>query len=279
MKLHTIDTGLFKLDGGAMFGVVPRSMWERLTTPDSKGMCTWAMRCMLIEDGNKLILIDCGLGNKQEEKFFSHYQPHGEDTLTKSLNKLGFTESDITDVLLTHLHFDHCGGAIKREGDKLIPAFSNATYWSNEKHWDWAIHPNAREKASFLKENILPIQESGQLKFVEDGSTAIHPSVLIKTVSGHTESMLIPHISYKGNTIVYAADLFPSRWHIPIPYVMAYDTRPLLTLEEKLAFLPNAAENNYLLFFEHDPTVELCSLQATERGVKEKECFRLAEIG
>jgi glyoxylase-like metal-dependent hydrolase (beta-lactamase superfamily II) len=279
MKLHTIDTGLFKLDGGAMFGVVPRSMWERLTTPDSKGMCTWAMRCMLIEDGNKLILIDCGLGNKQEEKFFSHYQPHGEDTLTKSLNKLGFTESDITDVLLTHLHFDHCGGAIKREGDKLIPAFSNATYWSNEKHWDWAIHPNAREKASFLKENILPIQESGQLKFVEDGSTAIHPSVLIKTVSGHTESMLIPHISYKGNTIVYAADLFPSRWHIPIPYVMAYDTRPLLTLEEKLAFLPNAAENNYLLFFEHDPSEELCSLQATERGVKEKECFRLAEIG
>ena len=279
MKLHTIDTGLFKLDGGAMFGVVPRSMWERLTTPDSKGMCTWAMRCMLIEDGNKLILIDCGLGNKQDEKFFSHYQPHGEDTLTKSLNKLGFTESDITDVLLTHLHFDHCGGAIKREGDKLIPAFSNATYWSNEKHWDWAIHPNAREKASFLKENILPIQESGQLKFIEDGSTAIHPSVLIKTVSGHTESMLIPHISYKGNTIVYAADLFPSRWHIPIPYVMAYDTRPLLTLEEKLAFLPNAAENNYLLFFEHDPTVELCSLQATERGVKEKECFRLAEIG
>lgn len=279
MKLHTIDTGLFKLDGGAMFGVVPRSMWERLTTPDSKGMCTWAMRCMLIEDGNKLILIDCGLGNKQDEKFFSHYQPHGEDTLTKSLNKIGFTESDITDVLLTHLHFDHCGGAIKREGDKLIPAFSNATYWSNEKHWDWAIHPNAREKASFLKENILPIQESGQLKFIEDGSTAIHPSVLIKTVSGHTESMLIPHISYKGNTIVYAADLFPSRWHIPIPYVMAYDTRPLLTLEEKLAFLPNAAENNYLLFFEHDPTVELCSLQATERGVKEKECFRLAEIG
>ncbi len=279
MKLHTIDTGLFKLDGGAMFGVVPRSMWERLTTPDSKGMCTWAMRCMLIEDGNKLILIDCGLGNKQEEKFFSHYEPHGDDTLTKSLNKLGFTESDITDVLLTHLHFDHCGGAIKREGDKLIPAFSNATYWSNEKHWDWAIHPNAREKASFLKENILPIQESGQLKFVEDGSTAIHPSVLIKTVSGHTESMLIPHISYKGNTIVYAADLFPSRWHIPIPYVMAYDTRPLLTLEEKLAFLPNAAENNYLLFFEHDPSVELCSLQATERGVKEKECFRLAEIG
>jgi glyoxylase-like metal-dependent hydrolase (beta-lactamase superfamily II) len=279
MKLHTIDTGLFKLDGGAMFGVVPRSMWERLTTPDSKGMCTWAMRCMLIEDGNKLILIDCGLGNKQDEKFFSHYEPHGEDTLTKSLNKLGFTESDITDVLLTHLHFDHCGGAIKREGEKLIPAFSNATYWSNEKHWDWAIHPNAREKASFLKENILPIQESGQLKFVEDGSTAIHPSVLIKTVSGHTESMLIPHISYKGNTIVYAADLFPSRWHIPIPYVMAYDTRPLLTLEEKLAFLPNAAENNYLLFFEHDPSVELCSLQATEKGIKEKECFRLAEIG
>ena len=279
MNLFTINTGHFKLDGGAMFGVVPKSIWNKINPADENNMCSWALRCLLIEDGNRLILVDNGMGDKQDAKFFGHYYLHGDDTLDKSLAAYGFNRNDITDVFLTHLHFDHCGGSIRREGDKLVPAFNHASYWSNRRHWKWATEPNEREKASFLKENILPIQESGQLKFVEDGSTAIHPSVLIKTVSGHTESMLIPHISYKGNTIVYAADLFPSRWHIPIPYVMAYDTRPLLTLEEKLAFLPNAAENNYLLFFEHDPSVELCSLQATERGVKEKECFRLAEIG
>ncbi len=278
MKLHTINTGLFKLDGGAMFGVVPRQMWQKLTTPDSKGMCTWAMRCMLIEDGKQLILIDTGLGNKQDDKFFSHFEPHGDDTLSKSLKNLGYHENDITDVLLTHLHFDHCGGAIVREGEKLLPTFKNATYWSNESHWQWAIHPNAREKASFLKENILPIQESGQLKFIQDDSSQIHPNILIKTVSGHTESMITPHINYKGQTIVYAADLFPSRWHIPIPYVMAYDTRPLLTLSEKEQLLPEAADKNYLLFFEHDPTTEMCSLQNTERGVREKETMRLSEL-
>jgi glyoxylase-like metal-dependent hydrolase (beta-lactamase superfamily II) len=278
MKLHTIDTGLFKLDGGAMFGVVPKTMWAKLHPPDANNLCTWAMRCLLIEDGKQLILIDCGLGDKQDEKFFSHYEPHGDDTLGKSLRKLGYTEDDITDVLLSHLHFDHCGGAIKRQADKLVPVFKNATYWSNEKHWEWAVKPNAREKASFLKENILPIQESGQLKFIDEGSRAIHPDVLIKTVNGHTESMMIPHISYKGNTIVYCADLFPSRWHLPIPFVMAYDTRPLLTLDERQRFLPEAAAGNYLLFFEHDPGTELCSLQTTEKGVREKEQFRLTDI-
>ncbi|MFN8310685.1 MAG: MBL fold metallo-hydrolase [Chitinophagales bacterium] len=278
MQLHTINTGMFKLDGGAMFGVVPRSMWEKLTTPDSKGLCTWAMRCLLIEDGNKLILIDCGLGDKQDAKFFSHYEPHGDDTLFKSLHNLGFSPNDITDVLLTHLHFDHCGGAIKREGGRLLPTFANATYWSHAKHWDWAIHPNAREKASFLKENIIPIQESGQLKFLEDGSTEIHPMVKVRTVCGHTESMLIPHISHKGHTIVYCADLLASRWHIPIPFVMAYDTRPLLTLEEKQQFLPEAATNNYLLYFEHDPSMEMCSLKMTDKGVREDDAIRLSEL-
>jgi glyoxylase-like metal-dependent hydrolase (beta-lactamase superfamily II) len=278
MKLHTIDTGFFKLDGGAMFGVVPKSMWGKMHAPDANNMCPWAMRCLLIEDGKQLILIDCGLGNKQDEKFFSHYEPHGDDTLDKSLAKLGYSSADITDVLLSHLHFDHCGGAIKREGEKLVPAFANATYWSNEKHWQWAVHPNAREKASFLKENILPIQESGQLKFVADGSWEINSNILIKTVNGHTESMMIPHISYKGHTIVYCADLIPSRWHLSIPFVMAYDTRPLLTLDEKQQFLPEAEKNNYLLYLEHDPSVEMISVQMTEKGIREKQQVKMSEL-
>lgn len=278
MKLHTIDTGFFKLDGGAMFGVVPKTIWGKLHPPDANNLCTWAMRCLLVEDGRQLILIDCGLGDKQDAKFFSHYEPHGDDSLEKSLAALGFGLEDITDVLLSHLHFDHCGGAIRRRGENLVPAFPNATYWSHEKHWQWAVQPNAREKASFLRENILPIQESGQLRFAEEGSAPIHPAIKIHTVSGHTESMMIPHISYKGHTIVYCADLFPARWHLPVPFVMAYDTRPLLTLDEKQRFLPAALENNYLLFFEHDPTVEMVSLQATGRGVREKDQIRLADL-
>jgi len=279
MKLHTIDTGLFKLDGGAMFGVVPRSMWERLTTPDSKGMCTWAMRCMLIEDGNKLILIDNGIGNKQDDKFFGHYFLHGDTNLDQSLKAAGFSKDDITDVFLTHLHFDHCGGSIEWNKDKtgFIPAFKNAHFWSNANHWEWATKPNAREKASFLKENILPIQESGQLKLTEDGAEPF-AGVKVKYMNGHTDGMMLPHINYKGKTVVFMADLLPSVGHIPLPYVMAYDTRPLLTLSEKAAFLNEAAEKEYILFFEHDPINQCCTLQQTEKGVRLKETFRLEEI-
>jgi glyoxylase-like metal-dependent hydrolase (beta-lactamase superfamily II) len=278
MKLHTIDTGYFKLDGGAMFGVVPRMIWEKLHAPDARNLCTWAMRCLLIEDGNKLILIDCGLGDKQDSKFFSHYEPHGEATLLGSIRHAGFDLADVTDVILTHLHFDHCGGAIRREGDRLVPTFPNATYWSHEQHWAWAMQPNMRERASFLQDNILPIQQSGQLRFLTEGICTIHPDVSIRTVSGHTDHMMLPQIKYKGQTIVYCADLFPSRWHLPIPFVMAYDTRPLLTLEERQAFLPEAAAGNYLLFFEHDPSAELCSLQITDRGIRHNDILRLADF-
>lgn len=278
MKLYTINTGYFKLDGGAMFGVVPKTIWHKLNPPDANNLCTWAMRCLLVEDGNQLILIDCGLGNKQSEKFFSYYEPHGDDTLDKSLNALGFTADDVTDVILSHLHFDHCGGAIKREGDLLIPAFKNATYWSNESHWQWATKPNAREKASFLSENILPIQHSGQLKFTVSGSTAVHQQITLYTANGHTEGMFIPHINCKGQTIVYCADLIPSMAHLPLPYVMAYDTRPLLTLDEKQKLLLQALPQNYILFFEHDRVNECCSLQQTERGIREKESFPLTAL-
>lgn len=262
-----------------MFGVVPKTIWQKLNAPDANNLCTWAMRCLLIEDGKQLILIDCGLGNKQSEKFFSYYEPHGEDTLEKSLNKLGFTAADVTDVLLSHLHFDHCGGAIQRIGERLQPVFANATYWSNEAHWQWAINPNAKEKASFLSENMLPIQESGQLKFTGNGENMIHPNVSVKCVSGHTQNMLMPHINWNGKTIVYAADLFPSVAHLPIPYVMAYDTRPLLTLDEKKEFLEDAVAENHIFFFEHDKENECCTLQKTERGIRENEIFRLSELG
>lgn len=279
MKLHTIDTGYFKLDGGAMFGVVPKTIWQKLNAPDANNLCTWAMRCLLIEDGKQLILIDCGLGNKQDAKFFSYYEPHGDDTLEKSLNKAGFTSADVTDVILSHLHFDHCGGAIVRNKEgNLVPAFANATYWSHSNHWEWATKPNAREKASFLSENILPIEQSGQLRFADSDSHAVNPAIKMRTVSGHTESMFVPQIAYKGQTIVYCADLFPSKAHIPLPYVMAYDTRPLLTLDEKKALLTDAAAGNYLLFFEHDPHTELCSIQTTERGVREHQTMKLADL-
>jgi glyoxylase-like metal-dependent hydrolase (beta-lactamase superfamily II) len=279
MKLHTVDTGYFKLDGGAMFGVVPKTIWQKLNPPDEKNLCTWAMRCLLIEDGEQLILIDCGLGNKQDGKFFSYYEPHGDATLEKSIHQLGYSFNDITDVILSHLHFDHCGGAITRNANgHCEPAFKNAIYWSNANHWEWATKPNAREKASFLKENILPIQESGQLKFAEAGSTVVHPLISLQTVSGHTESMFTPHIKAGDKTIVYCADLFPSMAHLPIPYVMAYDTRPLLTLDEKQKFLDTAASQNYFLFFEHDKTTECCSLKQTEKGVRQNEVFKLSDL-
>jgi glyoxylase-like metal-dependent hydrolase (beta-lactamase superfamily II) len=241
---------------------------------------------LLIEDGNRLILIDNGIGDKQDAKFLGHYHLHGDATLDKSLAKHGFSKDDITDVFLTHLHFDHCGGSIKREGDQLVPAFKNATFWSNEAHWAWATKPNDREKASFLKENILPIEESGQLKFVLPGETQFHQlassvftdNISIRFVSGHTESMMLPQINYNGKTIVYMADLLPAAAHIPIPYVMAYDMFPLTTLNEKKSFLTEAVENDYVLFFEHDPQIECCTLQQTEKGIRMKESFRLDEI-
>jgi glyoxylase-like metal-dependent hydrolase (beta-lactamase superfamily II) len=279
MKLHTIDTGLFKLDGGAMFGVVPKTIWQKLVPPDENNLCTWAMRCLLIEDGNRLILIDNGIGDKQDEKFMGHYHLHGEDTLDKSLKKLGFHRSDITDVFLTHLHFDHCGGSIIREGEKLKPAFENATYWSNDKHWEWAVHPNDREKASFLKENILPIQESGQLKFIEtEDGVAFTEHMKVRFAYGHTDAMMLPQIEYKGRTIVYMADLLPASAHIPLPYVMAYDMFPLQTLKEKKAFLEEALAGDYILYFEHDAQNECCTLQQTEKGIRVSETFKLSEL-
>jgi glyoxylase-like metal-dependent hydrolase (beta-lactamase superfamily II) len=286
MKLYSINTGHFKLDGGAMFGVVPKSMWNKINPADENNLCSWALRCLLIEDGNRLILVDNGNGDKQDAKFFSHYYLHGDDTLDKSLDKYGFGKNDITDVFLTHLHFDHCGGSIERDGDKLVPAFKNATYWSNKEHWDWAVYPNEREKASFLKENILPIEKSGRLQFIDVagavdgklGETSFTENISVRFVSGHTESMMLPQIKYKGKTIVFMADLLPSAGHIPIPFVMAYDMFPLTTLNEKKSFLKEAVEGNYILFFEHDPVHECCNLQQTERGVRPKDFFKLEEI-
>jgi glyoxylase-like metal-dependent hydrolase (beta-lactamase superfamily II) len=305
MKLYTVNTGLFKLDGGAMFGVVPKSIWNKSNPADADNLCTWSMRCLLIEDGNRLILVDNGIGNKQDAKFFGHYHLHGSDSLDSSLATLGFHRDDITDVLLTHLHFDHCGGSIIREGDRLVPAFKNAVYWSNERHWKWATEPNDREKASFLKENILPIQESGQLRFVSvdrlpDGSggmpvgggagaggsgsglatvhDAIIPGLSLRLVNGHTDAMMLPQLKYKGRTLIFMADLLPSIGHIPLPYVMAYDMFPLTTLQEKKAFFEEAIAGDYVLFFEHDPINECCVLERTEKGVRGGRTFRLDEL-
>jgi glyoxylase-like metal-dependent hydrolase (beta-lactamase superfamily II) len=279
MKLHSIETGFFKLDGGAMFGVVPKSIWNKLNPADDNNMCNWAMRCLLVEAGNRLVLIDNGLGNKQDEKFFSHYYLNGDDSLHKSLNKAGYSEADITDVFLTHLHFDHCGGSVKWSQDRTgyEIAFPNATYWSNEKHWLSATQPNARERASFLKENILPIKESGHLKFLKEGEELL-PGFGTLFVYGHTEAMMLPVIKVNGRTVVYCADLIPSSGHIPIPYVMAYDMNPLITLEEKSKFLKDAVQGDYILFFEHDLKVECCSLQMTERGPRAKEFLKIADI-
>ena len=278
MQLYTINTGNFKLDGGAMFGVVPKSIWNKINPADDNNMCSWAMRCLLIEDGKRLILIDNGIGDKQDAKFFSHYYLHGDDSLDKSLASHGFNREDITDVFLTHLHFDHCGGSIKREGDRLFPAFENATYWSNERHWKWATEPNDREKASFIKENIYPINESGQLQFVNSNANIFSENIEIIQAFGHTDAMMLPKINYKGKTIVFMADLLPSVGHLPIPYVMGYDMFPLTTLMEKKSFLTEAQQKDFVLFFEHDPIFECCSLQLTEKGVRAKDCFKLNEL-
>jgi glyoxylase-like metal-dependent hydrolase (beta-lactamase superfamily II) len=278
MTLYTIDAGLFKLDGGAMFGVVPKSLWSRSHPPDENNLCTWAMRCLLIEEGDRLILIDNGIGNKQDEKFMGHYHLHGNTDLQASLRAKGFDASDVTDVFLTHLHFDHCGGSVVKQGDQLITAFRNATYWSNERHWQWAIKPNAREKASFLSDNILPIERSGQLKFLKEGER-LFEGFDVRWFHGHTDAMMIPMIRYKGQTIVFMADLLPSVHHLPLAWVMAYDMFPMTTLTEKERFLNEAATNGYILYFEHDRDNECCTVMHTEKGVRLKEKMVLGEIG
>lgn len=277
MNLHVINTGYFKLDGGAMFGVVPKSIWQKTNPADENNLCSWAMRCLLIEDGNQLILIDNGLGDKQDAKFFSHYYLHGNDSLTSSLHKLGFKEEDITDLFLSHLHFDHCGGGVKVEDQKFSLTFPNASYWSNEDHWHWATKPNPREKASFLSENILPMQESGHLKFIAPASSPF-TQFDIFYASGHTDKMMIPKIKYKDHIICFMADLLPSVGHIPLPYVMGYDTRPLITLAEKAQFLNEAADRGYILFLEHDPVHECCTVKHTEKGVRLDNTFSLKDI-
>lgn len=279
MKLYTIDTELFKLDGGAMYGVVPKVLWNKINPADENNLCTWAMRCLLIETNNRLILVDTGIGKKQDAKFFSHYYLHGPHTLETSLSQHGFSKDDITDVFITHLHFDHCGGCIERINNQLQPVFKNAVYWSNEEHWKWATEPNEREKASFLKENILPIQESGQLQFVPvQDNYAWLEHISIRFVYGHTAAMMLPQIQYKNNTFLYVADLFPSASHIPLPYIMAYDMFPYTTLQEKKAFLNEALQHNYIFIFEHDAHYECCTLQQTEKGIAPKDFFLLKDV-
>ncbi|MBS9524650.1 MBL fold metallo-hydrolase [Litoribacter ruber] len=281
MNLHVIDTGFFKLDGGAMFGVVPKVLWERSNPADDKNLCTWAMRCLLVEDGDRLVLIDNGIGNKQDAKFFSHYYLHGDASLHGSLKNAGFSADDITDNFLTHLHFDHCGGGVQyKNGNADMPemVFKNAKYWSNEDHWQWATVPNAREKASFLKENILPMQESGQLHFTDMEEKKLFDGFEYFFADGHTDKQMIPKLSYKGHTVVFAADLLPSVGHIPLPYVMGYDTRPLLTLDEKQQFLEEAAAEQYVIFLEHDSENECCTVKMTEKGVRLDKTLKLSEI-
>lgn len=284
MTLYPVETGNFKLDGGAMFGVVPKTIWSRTNPADSNNLIDIAARSLLIEDGDKLILIDTGLGNKQSEKFFGYYCQWGDHSIDSSLAALGFHRDDITDVFMTHLHFDHCGGSIQWNKDRTgyEPSFNNATFWTNENHWKWATEPNVREKASFLKENLLPMQESGQLKFINRGSDSfLKNSELgfdILFIDGHTEKQMIPHINYKGKTLVFMADLMPTVGHIPLPYVTGYDTRPLLSMDEKAKFLENALAHEYLLFFEHDAHNELCTLKATEKGARLNELYSFKEI-
>ena len=279
MQLHVIETGFFKLDGGAMFGVVPKTLWQRSNPADENNLCTWAMRCLLVEDGNHLTLIDNGIGDKQDAKFFSHYYLSGDSSLLGSIKNAGFSPEDITDVFLTHLHFDHCGGGVKyNQSGGLELVFKNANYWTNQDHWQWATVPNAREKASFLKENIMPMQESGHLKFIDPKNSADFSHFEILFVDGHTDKMMLPVINYKGRKVVFVADLIPSVGHLPIPYVMGYDTRPLLTLTEKEAFLKKAAAENFVLFFEHDSVNECCTVTETEKGVRLDKTFKLSEL-
>jgi len=284
MKLHAIEAGNFKLDGGAMFGVVPKTLWNKTNPADANNQIDLAARCLLIEDGNRLILIDTGMGDKQSDKFFGFYNMWGNFNLESSLKQKGFHKEDITDVFLTHLHFDHCGGAVSWNSSHTAyePTFKNAVYWSNESHWEWATRPNPREKASFLTENIIPIEESGQLKFI---STSENPKEMVPELNfgvlfadGHTEKQMIPHIRYKDKTIVFCADLLPTAGHIPLPYVMGYDTRPLLTVAEKERFLKKAVAENYFLFLEHDAHNPIITLKETEKGIRLDEVFGINDI-
>ena len=284
MKIYPIEAGNFKPDGGAMFGVVPKTIWNKTNPADANNLIDIAARCMLIEDGNRLILIDTGMGDKQSEKFFGYYSLWGDHSLDKSLAKYGFHRDEVTDVFMTHLHFDHCGGSAIWNKDRTgyEVAFKNATFWSNDNHWEWATKPNPREKASFLSENILPMQESGQLKFINrpeaDFGFSKELNFDIFYVDGHTEKQMIPHIQYNGKTIVFCADLLATAGHVPIPYVMGYDTRPLLTMPEKTKFLTAAAENNYFLWLEHDAHNQIITVEPTEKGVRLKEVFRCEDL-
>lgn len=277
MTLQTLDTGFFKLDGGAMFGVVPKPLWQKLNPPDEQNRCTWAMRCLLYEQDGRLLLVDTGIGDKQDVKFFSHYDLHGDASLISSIQKAGYAETDVTDVLLTHLHFDHVGGAVRRSGEQLTPTFPNATYWTHPAHWQWAAQPNPRERASFLKENILPLQASGQLRFFGESSFPF-ADVSLLFVDGHTEKMALPIFRINGRVVAYLADLIPSSAHVPLPYVMSYDVRPLLTMDEKTQLLQRAADENWILVFEHDPTVEAATVEMTDKGIRVKDRGRLAEF-
>ena len=284
MKIYPIEAGNFKLDGGAMFGVVPKTIWNKTNPADENNLIDIAARCMLIEGGNRLILIDTGMGNKQSEKFFGYYSLWGNHSLDKSLAKYGFHRDDVTDVFMTHLHFDHCGGSVNWNATKTgyEVAFKNAKFWTNDNHWEWAIKPNAREKASFLSENILPILESGQLNFIKrpesDFGISDELGFGIFYVNGHTEKMMLPHIEYRDKTIVFCADLIPTAGHLPIPYVMGYDTRPLLTLPEKTKFLNAAVEKNYYLWLEHDAHNQIITVENTEKGIRIKEVFSCEDI-
>ncbi|HRF77089.1 MAG TPA: MBL fold metallo-hydrolase [Chitinophagales bacterium] len=278
MQLYSINAGLFKLDGGAMFGVVPKKIWNKLVPADENNLCTWAMRCMLAVGNGKVVLIDCGMGDKQDAKFFGHYEPHGDFSIEASLKQLGMVPGDVTDVFLTHLHFDHCGGAVKRtDKGKLIPTYENARYWSNERQWNWANNPNAREKASFLTENFVPLQQHGVLHFIEEHEE-LFPGFSTMWTYGHTEAMMLPVIKYNGSKVVYCADLLPSHAHIPLPYVMGYDVRPLITIKEKESFLKEACDKKYFLFFEHDSQHECCSLEKTDKGIRPKNFYQLSEL-
>ena len=283
MNLYPINAGNFKLDGGAMFGVVPKSLWQKTNPSDSDNLIDLTARCMLIESGSRLILVDAGMGDKQSEKFFSYYKPWGDDSLVKSINSAGFSIDEITDVFLTHLHFDHCGGSTVLNSNNIsVPLFKNAKYWSNKNHWDWATNPNSREKASFLKENLIPIEESGQLCFLDVKSPGFnHYDELgfdVLFVDGHTEKQMIPKVSYDGKEVVFMADLLPTAGHIPLPYIMGYDVRPLTTLEEKRSFLNLAVKEEYCLFMEHDAHNQIVTLKNTEKGVRFKGSLSLKDL-